>query len=79
MNFIVAEASNSYNEVSEYLEEFIQKQKADLTQEAEDVYPEQLKEEKKFPKYIIIRQIDDWNGLTSKTWLKMPSIRIEMA
>ena len=37
LNFIVAEASNSYNEVSEYLEEFIQKQKADLTQEAEGV------------------------------------------
>lgn len=59
LNFIVAEASNSYNEVSEYLEEFIQKQKADLTQEAEGVYPERFKEEKKFPKYIIIRQIDD--------------------
>ena len=59
LNFIVAEASNSYNEVSEYLEEFIQKQKADLTQEAEGVYPERFKEEEKFPRFIIIRQIDD--------------------
>jgi|DEB0MinimDraft_12_1074336.scaffolds.fasta_scaffold139483_1 hypothetical protein len=58
LNFIVAEASNSYTEVSEQLENYIQQQRADLAAEAEGLYPACLKSEKNFPKYIIIRKVE---------------------
>lgn len=43
LNFIIAEASNSYNEVNEFLDQVIQRQVADLTAEAEDIIPESMK------------------------------------
>lgn len=59
LNFIIAEASNSYNEVNEFLDQVIQKQVADLTAEAEDIIPESMMKESKFPQYIIIRKVDE--------------------
>jgi len=40
MNFIVAEAGHSYEEVAEQLDNFIYKQRAELVAEAEDLLPE---------------------------------------
>lgn len=58
LNFIIAEASNSYNEVNEFLDQVIQKQVADLTSEAEGIIPDFAKSEEKFPQYLIIRKVD---------------------
>ena len=58
LNFIIAEASNSYNEVNEYVDQVIQKQVADLTAEAEGIIPDFAKSEEKFPQYLIIRKVD---------------------
>jgi len=58
LNFIVAEAGNSYNEVSEELSNFIWQQQADLCAEAEGLFPSFLKKEKHYPKYIIIRKVE---------------------
>jgi len=58
LNFIIAEATNSYNEVNEFLDQVIQRQVADLTAEAEDIIPESLKKESSFPQYLIIRKVD---------------------
>lgn len=49
LNFIVAEAGNSYNEVSEQLENFIQQQRAALVSEAESLLPNFMKGESSFP------------------------------
>jgi hypothetical protein len=58
LNFIVAEASASYNEVSEDLDNYIWQQKADLTAEAESLIPNSLKRANFMPKFIIIRKIE---------------------
>ena len=39
LNFIVAEAGNTYNIVSEEIDNYIQQQKADLVAEAESLIP----------------------------------------
>lgn len=59
LNFIVAEASNSYLQVSEKLQNYVQLQRADLVQEAEGLIPNKLKHERVFPKFIIIRKIEN--------------------
>ena len=58
LNFIIAEASESYSSVKNRLEAMINKEKASLIAEAEDMTFEYLKDEKMFPKFIIIRQIE---------------------
>lgn len=58
LNFIVAEASGSYNEVNEKLEEFIQMQRASMIGEAEQIIPDMFKNEKNFPRYIILRKLE---------------------
>lgn len=57
LNFIVAEAGNTYNEVSEQLENVIQQQKASLIDEVESLLPNPMWSKEKFPKYIIVREI----------------------
>ena len=57
LNFIVAEASASYSEVSEKLEEYMELQRSDLVAEAEALYPDFLKTKNKFPKYLAIRKV----------------------
>lgn len=58
LNFIVAEASASYSNVSAQLDNYIQKQRADLTGEAEGLLPGCFQTDKTFPKYILIRKTE---------------------
>jgi len=58
LNFIIAEASASYETVKERLDEMILKERADLIKESEDMTADFLKTKNKFPKYIIVRTID---------------------
>lgn len=58
LNFIIAEASASYEKVSANIEETILKAKAQLIAEAEMMRPLILKNELKFPKYIITRKVE---------------------
>ena len=57
LNFIIAEATNSYQKVQESLESSIQKEKADLIFESEFMSPKFIMNETRFPKFIIIRKI----------------------
>jgi len=59
LNFIIAEAGASYNNVQELLDEFIWQSKAALIAEAEDMLPDFMKTDQKFPKYIISRDKDE--------------------
>jgi len=58
LNFIIAEASASYENVKSRLDAMIFKEKASLIAEAEDMYTIKFKNDQKFPKYIIIRKIE---------------------
>ena len=55
LNFIIAEASASYEKVSERLKAFILMQKANMIGEAEEMRPFCWKNPDKFPKYIVVR------------------------
>ena len=55
LNFIIAEASASYEKVSERLAEFIEKEKANLIAESEGMTPNVFKSMHNYPKYIIVR------------------------
>lgn len=58
LNFIIAEASNSYAKVKEALTAMINKEKSALIGEAEGLFPPTQKTAKLFPKYVIIREIE---------------------
>ena len=58
LNFIIAEASNSYTVVKENLEQLINKERSYLVSEAERMMPDWVKDHNLFPKYVIIRQVD---------------------
>ena len=58
LNFVVAEASETYNIVNDSIIETIYKQKADLIHDAESIMPNALKSTRHFPKYIVRRQIE---------------------
>lgn len=58
LNFIIAEASASYEKVATCLTEFIMKEKANLIAESEGMTPDRFKSMHNYPKYIIIRQQD---------------------
>jgi len=58
LNFVISEASASYENVSSRLEEYIYKDRCSLISEAEQMFPYLLRSEKEFPKYIIEREID---------------------
>lgn len=61
LNFIIAEVSSSYEKVKENIDALIYKERAALINEAEDIMSNTAKSNnKKFPKYIIIRQME-WN------------------
>lgn len=55
LNFVIAEAANSYTEVSEQLEQFILREKAALIDEAELMIPHCLRKDTWYPKYIVVR------------------------
>lgn len=58
LNFIIAEASASYEKVSANIEQTILGAKASLISEAEMMRPFVLKYNDKFPKYIITRKVE---------------------
>ena len=58
LNFVVAEASETYNKVNESIVEFIYQQKADLIADAESIMPNKLKYMNHFPQYIIKRKVE---------------------
>lgn len=56
LNFIIAEASASYERVSGKLEHYLQFSKVSLINESEDMMPKSWKKYPQyFPKYLIIR------------------------
>ena len=58
LNFIIAEASNSYQNVINRLDAMKNKEKASLISEAECMTFDYQKDEKMFPKYFVIRHVD---------------------
>ena len=63
LNFIIAETSASYETVKSKLEAMIYKEKASLISEAETMVFQRFKDNKRFPKYVVIREIATWTGL----------------
>lgn len=57
LNFIIAEASESYAKVKETLEESKSKEKADMINESENMLPVSLRNKEKFPRYIVARTV----------------------
>ena len=55
LNFIIAEASASYERVNKRLQEVIQRNKVGLINEAERMLPKHLRNNNNYPKYIIKR------------------------
>ena len=64
LNFIIAEASNSYSNVMSRLEALVYKEKSSLISEAEDIMFDRSKDDKKLPKYMVIRTIETWENLS---------------
>ena len=58
LNFIVAEASASYSNVTETLEAVIQKEKASLISESEQMSRNKKKLPSSYPPYLIVRSIE---------------------
>lgn len=59
LNFIIAEASASYQSVKDRLGAMINHEKASLIAEAETIYWSGVKDDQWFPKYIIIRAVEE--------------------
>lgn len=61
LNFIIAEVSASYEKVKANIGSLIYKERATLINEAEDIMSKYTIEndKKKFPKYIIIRDMEE--------------------
>jgi|APSaa5957512535_1039671.scaffolds.fasta_scaffold64824_1 hypothetical protein len=57
LNFIIAEASNSYAKVMETLEQQKRKERSDMINESEFMAPRCLKNDRRFPRYIVSRTI----------------------
>ena len=55
LNFVVAEACASYAKVKEYLSPVIEREKAVLINESEEMTMNCMRNKKKYPKYIIVR------------------------
>lgn len=76
LNFIIAEASASYQSVKDNLDAMINKEKASLIAEAEGMYFESKKNNKKFPKYIVIRKAEIWANMDYNNIHKDKSLTI---
>jgi len=57
LNFIIAEASESYANVKSTIEESKSKEKADMINETESMLPKSLINKERFPRYIIARTV----------------------
>ena len=60
LNFIIAEASASYEKVKSSLTAMINKEMSALIGEAEGMFPPSHKTKLLFPKYVIIREVETW-------------------
>ena len=58
LNFIIAEASASYESVKSRLEAMVFKEKASLIAEVEAIFYEKYKTNEVMPKYLVIRNIE---------------------
>lgn len=58
LNFIIAEASESYARVMERLDAQIQLERANMINECEQMAPPLMKNEGRFPRYIIMRTVE---------------------
>lgn len=59
LNFIIAEVSNSYLKVKMQINNLIYRERATLTQEAEDIMTDDNKKDRKlFPKFFVIREVE---------------------
>ena len=69
LNFLIAEVSSSYEKVMETVDAQVFQQKANLIAEAEDIYLDNMKDEKMLTKYIVIRKIEYLNKKDpKKSW-----------
>lgn len=60
LNFIIAEVSSSYQIVSDHINGLIEKERTILIEEAEDMMISKWKKNKTiFPKYLIMREIEE--------------------
>ena len=59
LNFIIAEASASYNTVSENIDRIKQNQKVNLITEADTILFDSMKNEKRYPRFLIVREKED--------------------
>ena len=57
LNFIIAEASASYEKVAGDIESYVSLQRAKLIAESEQMFPNSMKNKENLPKYIIIREV----------------------
>jgi hypothetical protein len=58
LNFVIAEAGNSYSIVNDQLTQFVLREKANLIDEAESMIPQCLRKDTWYPKYIIVRTVE---------------------
>jgi len=59
LNFIIAEVSNSYHKVLKEIDSLIYRERATLTQEAEDIMSEDQRNDRRyFPKFFVIREVE---------------------
>ena len=58
LNFIIAEASNSYTIIKEGLDKIMYQETSDLINETEMMTPRFMKSAEKYPKYIVVRSIE---------------------
>ena len=59
MNFVISKATYSYEKISVRLEEYILKDQAKMISEADLMKPRFMRNHYNYPKYIIIREIDE--------------------
>jgi len=59
LNFVVAEACASYARVKEYLGAVIQREKAVLIAESEEMSMNCMRNKTKYPKYLIVRKLEN--------------------
>jgi hypothetical protein len=61
LNFIIAEVGNSYGKVRENISQLVYQERSGLINEVEDLYSWEKKDADKikFPKYLIIRDVEE--------------------
>lgn len=59
LNFVVAEACAIYSKVKEYLGPVIQREKAVLISESEEMQMNCARNKTKYPKYLIVRETEN--------------------